>query len=276
MIKGHSVFDVNLFYDNKFFIKKSTKIEKERLKKQIEKQINFPKNNLYNIPFVFETKYLDDSFVAIMEYYYYDNFIDFFNKSSLLDINLIIDKIINIIEYFILNSEIKHIDYEIFLKKYDLTKKNIINNNINYNFDWLDFIFNKKTELFLPIGLSHGDLTLSNILFKNNDILLIDFLDSFIETPLNDIVKIRQDTKFFWSQNLYQKYYDEKKLEIILNFFDEKIDTHFKKYDFYLKYYKMFEIMNLLRILQYTKEKNITNKIIQDLENEKFNYTDCR
>ncbi len=28
---------------------------------------------------------------------------------------------------------------------------------------------------------------------------MIDFLDSFIETPLMDIVKLRQDTKYNWS-----------------------------------------------------------------------------
>ena len=45
-------------------------------------------------------------------------------------------------------------------------------------------------EIEIPMGKCHGDLTFSNILFNGNNYYLIDFLDSFIESPLLDLVKI--------------------------------------------------------------------------------------
>ena len=56
------------------------------------------------------------------------------------------------------------------------------------------------SELSFPIGLCHGDLTLSNLIldpFKN--ITLIDFLYTFLESPLQDVAKIKQDYVYGWS-----------------------------------------------------------------------------
>lgn len=67
----------------------------------------------------------------------------------------------------------------------------------------------------MPVGVCHGDLTFSNILFNGNNYYLIDFLDSFIEAPLLDIVKIRQDSAHLWSQLMYTKSYDQIRLQIV-------------------------------------------------------------
>lgn len=54
--------------------------------------------------------------------------------------------------------------------------------------------------LNVPVGECHGDLTLSNfIITSDNCMYLFDFLDSFIETPLQDVAKIVQDMKYGWS-----------------------------------------------------------------------------
>ena len=55
-------------------------------------------------------------------------------------------------------------------------------------------VFDALSDMLIPVGTCHGDLTFSNILFNGNNYYLIDFLDSFIESPLLDIVKLRQDT----------------------------------------------------------------------------------
>ena len=68
-------------------------------------------------------------------------------------------------------------------------------------------VFNQLNTIEMPVGVCHGDLTFSNILFNGNNYYLIDFLDSFIEAPLLDIVKIRQDSAHLWSQLMYTKSY---------------------------------------------------------------------
>ncbi|MBT0858600.1 phosphotransferase, partial [Campylobacter coli] len=81
-----------------------------------------------------------------------------------------------------------------------------------------------------PIGYCHGDLTFSNILFQNQNIVLIDFLDNFIETPLQDVVKLRQDTRHKWSLKMTHANYDEIKIRIILSYLDCYIHKYFLKY----------------------------------------------
>ena len=107
----------------------------------------------------------------------------------------------------------------------------------------------KKIEL--PEGFCHGDLTLSNLLFNNDDIVVIDFLDTFLDSPIQDIVKIRQDTQFHWSLRMLKLNYDRVKIIQCLNYIDNKLHNEFKKYDFYLNTYKIFQILNFLRIIPY-------------------------
>ena len=51
-----------------------------------------------------------------------------------------------------------------------------------------------------PIGNCHGDLTLSNMIISNDGAVnLIDYLETFFESPLQDVVKIMQDFNYGWS-----------------------------------------------------------------------------
>ena len=121
----------------------------------------------------------------------------------------------------------------------------------------------------MPVGECHGDLTLSNILVQNSEkrICLIDFLDSFIETPMQDIVKLRQDTKYFWTLNLHQGgNLDLTKIKMILKYLDKKVESHYAEHEFYQKYYQSFQIMNLLRVLQYCKNKNLQNFVVRHIK----------
>ena len=117
-------------------------------------------------------------------------------------------------------------------------------------------------KMNIPVGYCHGDLTLSNILINpgNRKLYLIDFLDNFVETPLQDIVKLRQDTYFFWTLSMCNFKFDKIKITNILYHFDKIISQYFQKYNFY-KYYKYFQILNLLRVLQYSKNKKIIESL---------------
>lgn len=57
-----------------------------------------------------------------------------------------------------------------------------------------------KSEIIFPLGPCHGDLTLSNVILSSTgSVKLIDFLDSYIESPLQDVAKIRQEFDHLWS-----------------------------------------------------------------------------
>jgi hypothetical protein len=64
----------------------------------------------------------------------------------------------------------------------------------------IDVLDTLPTELSFPMGPCHGDLTLSNVILDPvSGITLIDFLDTFLETPLQDVAKLKQDFVYGWS-----------------------------------------------------------------------------
>lgn len=60
--------------------------------------------------------------------------------------------------------------------------------------------FARHSSLAVPVGPCHGDLTLSNIILSQSQgFVLIDFLPTFLDSPLQDLAKISQDLEFGWS-----------------------------------------------------------------------------
>lgn len=207
-----------------------------------------------------------------MEYIFANNFIDYFNNSSVKVLDTFINSIINFINFEIVNSNIMNIDTGIIKDKVDdvfdkIERNKIVNSNKGISkLLYLCFDVLKIDEsISIPVGVCHGDLTLSNILFKGNEIYIIDFLDSFLETPLVDIVKLRQDTFHSWSYKLYNKNYDSTRNRIILKYIDDALVDEFIKLRFYKEYYTKFQIINLLRVLQYTKERSISVYLIEEI-----------
>ena len=265
-IKGHSNFKVELLQEKgKFFVRKSCLKEKdnERLHKQYLKQWDFsyglegiivPQTQKFNK--TSNLHYFD------MEYLNGLNFAELFEKKNFKCIEKYFNKIIYFIEYTLEGSTNEDVT-ELIKEKYQNTKNNILLNNVKFDFTKTDNMFNSLKDVVFPIGYNHGDLTLSNILFDENEnnIVFIDFLDCFIDTPFNDIVKLRQDTQFKWSVLLLEEKRDITKLNIILDKLDQIVESTFSKLDFYKKYYQMFQILNLLRVLQYAKDEFIIDHL---------------
>jgi serine/threonine protein kinase len=248
-----------------------------RLEAQCKKQdIAFQRNNLefVEIPKVInkEFSFQEDICYFEMDFCRSLDCITFIHRCSIREIEFLISSIVGFVDNSILEAEICKFEKEIFLSKYSSVKNNLKNskfyNEINNRFSKIDEIFFSLDERDIPVGFCHGDLTLSNILIKRRSkkICLIDFLDTFLESPIQDMVKIRQDTKYMWSLNLYPIPIDLTKVSIIFNYIDKKIDNHFRKYDFYKYFYQSFQIMNLLRLLQYCSSSNIVSQIIQNID----------
>jgi hypothetical protein len=62
------------------------------------------------------------------------------------------------------------------------------------------YVESLPSELKFPIGPCHGDLTLSNVILNSvSGVTLIDFLDTYLESPLQDVAKLKQDFDYGWS-----------------------------------------------------------------------------
>ena len=284
-IKGHSNFDINIINinNNKFLCKSSNNYaDSIRLNNQIEKQQIHGKLFKFNIPnIIFKSHIVNNRQYFLMNYLNNsENIFNYIINNNYLVIENIFIFIKNIIDIYIDNSIYKKLDKVIISDKIDSIKRNIENINKNNFFDKEEYNFlinkinilkndiEKICNIYIPVGYCHGDLTLSNMLLNtiDNNIYLIDFLDSFIETPLFDIIKIRQDTELFWSLNMITTNIDKNKIKIILKYLDKKIDNYFQKYDFYKdKIYDYFKIINLLRVLQYCNNKDIKKFLMKYL-----------
>lgn len=127
-----------------------------------------------------------------------------------------------------------------------------------------------KEHLYL--GKCHGDFTLSNVLFGKDSIYLLDFLDSFIESPMIDIVKLRQDTKFGWTIIIDKKLEAFKigRTEIAMKFLDEVIWEYIHSDYGRRLWYNYLEVFNLARVLPYLddpKEIDFVQNAISELVN---------
>ena len=245
----------------------------DRFKKQIEKQVNFKESFYFKTPEILNYSIEGDSFRCEMKYIQGMDCITYFCLSDKSAIDNLCSNIIGIIENNLKNSKKEFIHKDIYYKKI-----NSIDIDVNLKHQIIFYINNLNTDSFLlPIGEYHGDLTFTNMIFQTDNVYLVDFLDCFVDTPLQDIVKIRQETTFFWSilehksKNIVDFNYN--KICLAYSYMDKIIDTHFKKYLWYNKYYNLMQIFNLARILPYNKEQIIEQKIyktIQGLINEKL------
>lgn len=269
-IQGHSGCDIAIVHeDNELFIHKSTHDAGyvPRLVNQANKQIAASRIEYQNIrvPKIFDVAQSDTSAVIKMEYIYSRNFIEHFEQAGFEQIKYLIGAIKYFIDLEIANSTMQTVPSSTLTDKMaDVARK--VEKNIHLKDDdeaqelvrQSTVVMNGVGDMVMPVGMCHGDLTFSNILFNGNNYYLIDFLDSFIESPLLDIVKIRQDTAYLWSTLMYHKPFDKVRLSIISEKIDTAIDEYFTgKYEWYRKYYMPLQLMNFLRILQYGKEDKV-------------------
>ena len=280
-IKGHSNFKIEtkLIEGIYYILKSSNKENALRLEKQILKQKMLCDNNFLincNIPEIYKKEKVNNRIIFHMEYVKNSiNMIDFLSKDNNIKVDWLCNNIITIIDSYIKRCQIKKININILKEKIASVTQNIKNNvvckpkmeEIEKYLKYLKTNVQTITNVYVPINICHGDMTFSNLLIDTNKmkLYLIDFLDSFIETPLFDIIKIRQDTCFNWTINMCDFDFDKNKVLLTFKFIDDKIDKYFCKYNWYTKMYKYFQILNILRIIQYCKHSKIRDILISYL-----------
>lgn len=100
----------------------------------------------------------------------------------------------------------------------------------------------------------HGDLTLENIIVKDGQLYLIDFLDSFYDCWIMDISTLMQDVQTMWSY----RYQDEVNINTLLRLvvFRDILMDEVKSVaheDYIEVYYAL--LLKLIRIYPYTKDR---------------------
>jgi serine/threonine protein kinase len=265
-INGHSGCTVNVFAkERQLYLSKSTNDPAyiPRLIAQAKKQNEFvfPASGFIKAPEIVSITGNNSECTILMKFIHSVNFVEFFENSGSEKIDRFADSMMSFIEWEISRSAIKEIPAAIMIDKFLEVRKKILRNKLLKNDSETGEILIESERLFqtqnsfeLPIGVCHGDLTLSNILLNNDQIYLVDFLDSFLESPIMDMVKIRQDTTFGWSFLMYNQPYDKIRHRITLDYLDQVFQSHFKRYSWYKANYKAFQLMNFLRILQYARE----------------------
>lgn len=122
----------------------------------------------------------------------------------------------------------------------------------------------------------HGDLTMSNILFTDEKYYLIDFLDSYLECSIIDLVKLKQDLYYHWLLktnniiNLKAYQITSHIWQCIENKYSDTVNTVL---------FDILEIVNWLRIEPYIKNINyltiLDNIIKENKLYHEFNNSYC-
>ena len=115
----------------------------------------------------------------------------------------------------------------------------------------------------MPLGPCHGDLTFSNIIVSPTGSLnLIDFLPSFIESPIWDIVKIYQDLKYGWSY----RYLKGPRNASAKLFFQSCIPNQLSIYNKVWRHeILLLNALNLSRLIPYIKDVNTKKWVLSKL-----------
>lgn len=233
----------------------------DRLSVQIDKQNFFSKCIFSNIDTAKIIKQYDDELMHFdMEYIVGCDYYEYFSVASKTKIEKIFISIDEYFEFLINNSH----QYKEEVAKGKIKNKLLNFNNSEYYF-LIEFALNHLNKININVKKSfcHGDLTVSNILFHPQKIYLIDFLDSYIDTFILDLIKLKQDLYYHWGLKIN----DVKDLRIyqcfnfIWNYIEKKYHEYLNNDTFYI-----LELINFLRIEPYLTNKNqrvILNNIIE-------------
>lgn len=249
------------------FITKTCLNDQERFIKNITKQQSFINPFLNAVPIVEHSINQCNQHYIVMPYVKCSNALVWLSRSSITQIAEFIFLLNNYFTSILESSELRFFEPEVWQNKItDLQRK--INDP-----DLLFILIAIKD--FIPHNLfyygdNHGDFTLSNLFIcdeKTTSIYLIDFLDTFIQSPLNDIVKFRQDTKHLWTFRMINDsgMLDYTKILIILNFIDNQITTLINQNHSLSECYIPFQILNLMRIIPYNNEPTIFIHLKQEI-----------
>ena len=261
---GNSGCKLRIFKDKLYKVRKEStnKINSNRLFSQYIKTLKFNNYRNISVPRIYLTGKKKKLFYFDMEYINGSTLSLYLMSQPISLTYKIIDEIIE----FILNCRSKNLpkyNDSIFLKKInDLKTKKIFSEKFFFKVINTLEKYNWKN---IEKSFSHGDLSLENIIIKNNEIKFIDVSENFIESYKLDASKIMFDLICFWSFRKIELQVDPLKIYSLKKYLLEVFSKKLSKQD--LKDIKMLIILDFLRVLHYTKNIKDINILKKKLKN---------
>ena len=223
-------------------------------------------SEISNLPFYVPAVYMINQKYFDMEHFVSRSAMAYLLEDGKNAADKIFECIAKFISHSIAKSNYEVLDLERIAIKIESVYKGLAYAGITAPFSQEELIryVNDHKQIMIPAGNCHGDLTLSNILIgEKNKIAFIDFLDTFYETPLQDMVKIRQDTQYAWWSILPNSFTVSEKTKnaILMQHLDKRFDVEFMRYSFYKNTYTLFQTISILRILPYVTD-HLQRKIL--------------
>lgn len=256
---GHSGCQIYLMEDEgKMYVRKISKDVdyNDRLKVQSEKQMMFEGKTIY-VPTVLKQGYTSEGlFYFDMEYIQGITLAEYIKTMKIGKIGGLVE---TLVESLIPNF---HHDLR---NEQDLEVQRIFADKLTYLRGALSThrnpVVNKALELLekhdwskMTASSCHGDLTLENIIVKNDRLYFIDFLDSFYDSWFLDVGTLLQDVQVMWSYR-FQKEVNMNTVLRLAVFRDLLLDSIEKIHPSYVTevYYALLQ--KLVRIYPYTKDE---------------------
>ncbi len=260
---GHSGCKILLFEsDNGNWVRKisSNREYNARLKKQCEKQGAFP-NTLIHTPRVLSTGYTEDGlFYFDMEYIQGVTLAEYMKSIEIGKIRNIVNLIVDGFIHLPKENVDSYITADVFASKITDLKKRLSGKDCIIDHA-LELLENHDWTKFTP-STCHGDLTLENIIIKDDEIYLIDFLDSFYDSWILDIGTLLQDVQALWSYRFQEGVNMNTILRLIVfrDLLLEKVDAKAENYRIEI-YFALLQ--KLIRIFPYTKDQFTYDFLLQ-------------
>lgn len=240
--------------DNKVYVRKisSDKSYNERLRIQADKQASF-KSDVVKAPRVYSTGYTQDGLYYFdMEYIQGITMAEYMQTIEVGKVRGLVESIIR--DIVAVNDGDSDADESIFINKINDLKKKLGSKNNAVIDEALEMLVNHSWTRFSKTSC-HGDLTLENIIVKDGQLYLIDFLDSFYDSWIMDISTLMQDVQTLWSYRFQEEININTLIRLIV-FRDILMDTVQKlsKNDVIEVYYAL--LLKLIRIYPYTKDEH--------------------
>lgn len=235
-LKGHSGAQVSLYTkDNEYFVVKEN-YAKARQSAAILESLPFPTPHVYELT--------DDKIV--MEYINGQDMASYLESADDEAVEKLIDFLSSYIQWCLDNSEMYSFREEVANKIFH------IGHCINLNH------CQEELSVEMPRSIIHGDFTLENIMYANDQFYFIDANPTELNSIYFDANKLRQDIDALW---FVRNREDKVHHKIVCN----KISKRLKKqFDFMRN--DTIMILMLARILPYTKDIETEDFLMKEID----------
>ncbi len=247
------------------FVRKisSGKSYNERLFNQYQKQATFP-CGVIRTPKVINFGYNEEGlFYFDMEYIQGVTLAEYIKTIEIGKIRNLIEVIVEGFTNATKKEHKKSADLTVFSKKVKDLKDKLLGKDKVID-KALDMLEKHDWSKFIP-SICHGDLTLENIIIKDDEIYLIDFLDSYYDSWLLDIGTLLQDVQALWAyrnqENIGMN--TVMRLMVFRDLLLEKMEEDAPGYIIEV-YYALLQ--KLIRIFSYTKDKKTYDFLVEKTE----------